>query len=646
MKRMLLIPLLALCALALPATAAEAVKISNVANSIFFRGGGATRGSAGFNGGNYSSQVFDGNFSNPAICNMSGTTELVVDVSHIVTDPDGEAFVTEVVVAHQGNSKYSLYYTTEAEPADILTYGADPRTWLPIDGASNVQEQSLGDAAKVFGLNKTATAVKYVFESFVSWTGSLAEIEVRGYEYIPAKAVKISALNRSIFFRGGGATRGNAGFNGGNYSDMVFDGNFSNPAICNMSGTTELVIPTTGWDSDNNVDTGVAWYVTDFKVAHQGNSKYSLYYTTEAEPADILTYGADPRTWIPIDGASMVQEQSLGDAAKVFGVNKTATAVKYVFESFVSWTASLAEVEVWAMDPSTITCLHENFDPVTATWTLCTFATCTENAMEEAFCPDCGERFEREVPLSKLGHVFVATLTEPGSVTNYGSGYVSCSRTIEDPDTHTNIWSCDFRINFAGEPVDLTTLGGLPINGVVQYTDLTASSTGGLDGGIAPDDVMDGVWANQWNGYWFAEGLSHDEYIQYKFGTTIELTKLEFSVLNQFQTVDFYKFDPATEEETLIKSIPLKKDETDGAPGYIRQTVYFFNEGEGETVTLDAIRMRIGDYVDPVTGETTAYIGEQYGRPRHTCIIEFHPYGTIAGAGKKNPGQPMFILMQ
>ena len=40
--------------------------------------------------------------------------------------------------------------------------------------------------------------------------------------------------------------------------------------------------------------------MTDFKVGHKGNTQYSLYYTTEAEPANILSNAKDPRAWKPI----------------------------------------------------------------------------------------------------------------------------------------------------------------------------------------------------------------------------------------------------------------------------------------------------------------------------------------------------------
>lgn len=433
-----------------------------------------------------------------------------------------------------------------------------------------------------------------------------------------SEVVKISDVSRSIFFRGGGATRGNASFNGGCYSKQVFDGDFENFAYCNLSGVTELVIPTTGLDPDTGDETGTAYFVTEIKVGHLGNAKYSLYYTTDEEPTDILSHGVDPRSWILVEGASQV----LYAGTKTFEVNKPATAVKYVFDTFISWTPSLAEVEVWAMDPSMSSCLHPNVESVP--WSFCTPATCTENGYEERFCPDCDVRFKRENGdvYPKLGHQFVATLVKPGTYSSYGEGFVSCSR-------------CDdVHIVFDGDAVDLTMFGGVPTNGVVPYADLTVSSTGGWEGVIRPSCLMDGSWGDTWGTYWLSNGKGHDQWIQYSFGTTIELTKIEYSVLNQDQTVDFYKFDSKTGEETLLKSIVIVKDETEGAPGFQRKNILFSDESQIAPILVDAIRMRIGDVLDPETGEVMKeYIGVQYGSPYNTAVCEVHPWGTIAGAG-------------
>ena len=162
-------------------------------------------------------------------------------------------------------------------------------------------------------------------------------------------AVKLSSLDRSIFFRDGKGTRGKAGFNGGHYSDKVFDGNFTNYAYQNAAGA-ELVIPTT------DTTTGAAYFVTDFIVGHKGNTRYSLYYTTEAEPATILSNAKDPRNWAKIDGATDVTFAGI----RTNGVNVVATAVKYVFDTTEEWVTSLGEVEVWGVDPTELGCLHQH----------------------------------------------------------------------------------------------------------------------------------------------------------------------------------------------------------------------------------------------------------------------------------------------
>lgn len=616
----LLAPLLAL--LILPAFAIPTpVVVSSAAYASYVKGESG-------NQPNSLLPAFDANDETAIIGSTSGAS-IILDFSTFVTADKPMVYISEIIVNNSGLGSYSLA-TSE-----------DGTIWSNVPGAQTVQRA--GSAS--FPVGVRAKFVKYFF---VNSSGSdLRELTVKGWK--SSAPTKISTVARSLFIRAGRVWIGCAGTNGGDYSCKFFNGTFTDYAYCNNSGVTELVIPTTALNNLGN-DTGTPQYVTEFKVGHKGNAKYSLYYTTNAAP-DYSLYekvgvtnnnhgthrvnyyynglSSDDRNWIAISGATNIQEQG----TMTFNVNQTATAVKYVFDTYANWGQSLAEVEVLAMDPDDLPCTHPNLNLDTATYTLCSPATCTENAKEECICPDCGEHFPREISLSKLGHIYVATLTKMGRPDRYGSGYVSCARTIQDTNTLETVWSCDFRIDFDGHDVDFTTLGGIPINGVVQYTDLTASSTGGQDGGITPEDVKDNVWTDQWNGYWFAVGLSTNEYIQYQFGTTIELTKIDFSVLNQSQTVYFSKFDPETGEETIIKTIPIAKDETEGAPGYQRQTVDFFVYDKLKKTFVDAIRMRIGDYIDPVTGETTKYEGTQYGSRFHTCIIEFHPWGTIQWAG-------------
>ena len=546
--------------------------------------------------------AFDGIKTNTVIGAESGNA-IIIDYTNYVTEDKPMVCVTQIDVTSTGGGTYSLF-TSE-----------DGTVWKPVSAAQHARTTG----TKSYTLGVRALQVKYVFDS--TRGSDLCELAIWGW--MSMKPTKISELDRSIFFRGGSGTRGYAGTNGGHYSNRWFNGNFTDYTYCNGNGVTELVIPTTGLNDQGN-DTGVAWYVTEFKVGHQGNAQYSLYYTTDPEPANITSYASDPRTWTLITGADHVQEAG----TKTYLVNKNATAVKYVFNTCPNWTTHLAEVEVWAMDPYDLPCTHPNLDLATAAWSVCTPPTCTENAYEECFCPDCGIRFDREVPLSKLGHDFVATLTRAGRHDSWGSGYVTCARTIEDPDTHETTWSCDFRIDFDGEDVDLTTLGGPPINGVVQYTDLTVSSTGAQDGGVKPIYLMDGFWDSGWGHAWYAGTCSHNEWVQYAFGTTIELTKIEYSVLNEFQTVEFYKYDPSNGVETLLTSIPVEKIQTIEeredpetgeitqvvtTPGYQRLSVDFFVTDKYKKTFVEAIRMRIGDGFDPETGNIVPYRGLHYG---------------------------------
>lgn len=405
-----------------------------------------------------------------------------------------------------------------------------------------------------------------------------------------ATPVKLSKLGRSIFFRGGGATRGVAGTNGGHYTDRLFNGNFSDYTYCNIVGTTELVIPTTGLD-ENEHDTGVAWFVTEFKVGHAGNSTYSLYYTTEAEPANVLNNAKDPRTWIPIDGAAGIQVAG----TKTYGVNKVATAVKFVFGAAPDWTASLAEVEVWGVHPDDAGCRHPSYtdwEEVPGS------ATCTTFGRKRRKCTVCGEAFELDSDLP-LGHDWVTNLSRPGTSSSYGSGSLVCSR-------------CGETIVF-NVPLDLTTLGGVALPGVVQFTDLSVSDSNPNGGGTGPDDMIDGDWTYDWGSYWFPSTRNEAEWVEYDFGTEIDLAKIEWSVANHAQTLKFYKWD-GENEEPLVE-IPVVGDGSNRE--YQRGSMEF------RGVSLKGIRLHIADS-----------IGVQYGGSRFVSLSELHPWGTVVGAGK------------
>ena len=612
---------LALAAVALPASAApEATNLvlqkSSLAK-IYTSNGNMTanNGTGGFAGGAGIGHWFDGKKrTDTDMWGGGGTYLRDVDAgAYVIIDFSDEQptgyFITQVSISQCGDYPYSIYWSD------------DGATWTAVSGAQNVSKVGEG----IYGVNKTATHVKLVFETYVGMNLNISEIEVWGYAPVPPTNLVLQKSSLAKIYTSNGnmtANNGTGGFAGGAGIGHWFDGKKRTDTDMWGGGGTYLRDVDAGAyviiDFSNEMPDG--YYITDISISQCGDYPYSLYWSK------------DGTTWTAVPNAQNVSKVGEG----IYGVNKIATHVKLVFETYVGMNLNISEIEVWGLDPDDIACTHENVTDDYPEWSVYQAATCTENAWEERFCPDCGERFTREVLLSSLGHIYVATLTESGTITSYGSGTVTCSRE-----------GCDFHIDFDGDAIDFATYGGVPMDGVVQYMNLTTYSQGGVDGGISPADLIDNVWADSWNGFWFAQGLSTNEWIQFAFGTPVEITQIEYSVLNQDQTVYFSKYDPAAGEETLLKTIVIVKDTSDGAPGYQRKTLYFFGgEDANETVTLDALRMRVGDVLDEQGNVAIAYVGTQYGRPYHTCVIEVHPYGTISGAGKKDPGKPMFLLMQ
>lgn len=413
-----------------------------------------------------------------------------------------------------------------------------------------------------------------------------------------ATPVKLSTVGRSILFREGKGIRGNTGLNCGSSSEFLFNGNFTDYGYQSTAGA-ELVIPTTGLNG-NDVDTGVPWYVTEFKVGHKGNTRYSLYYTTEAEPANILSYAKDPRTWIPISGATNIQASGI----KSYPVNTVATAVKYVFDTAIHAVVTVAEVEVWGVDPAEMDCLHPSFTEWEA---LPGSATCTGYGEERCKCTVCGEESIRNT-LPPLGHDWQAHLSRPGTSSAYGSGDVECSR-------------CGEKIVF-NVPLDLTTQGGVAADGLIQFTDLSVSSF--TDGsGVGAKDLIDDDWSWDWGAYWFAATRSESEYVQYDFGTEIDLTKLEWSAPNRTVTLKFYLWDGETEEPLV--EIPVVSDGS--GREYQRGSMEF------RGVVAKGIRLHIVD---------TRGVG--YNGISPVGLSELHPWGTVVGAGKLDASRTRVFL--
>ena len=580
-------------ALALPAQAAEATKISFQQNAKLYRGGSVTSwatGNPGINGSNYAADLFDGNFANYVYQNTAGAY-LVIDLTPICEDPDGQPYVTDVLVGHAGNTKYSLYYTTEEAPAEGST--SDDRTWTPI------VEQTQAGGTKTYGVNAVATAIKYVWDTSLGWGGqSLAEIEVQGYEYVPPKVLKISSLNRFTLYRGGTATKGNFTLNGTSESRQLFDGDFTTYLYQNTAGAY-CVLDTTVFD-ENDVSTGNGYYVTDILIGHAGNTKYSLYYTTEEAPAVGAT--SDDRTWIPII------EQTQAGGTKTYGVNAIATAVKYVWDTSLGWGGtSLAEIEIWGMDPSTIACLHPNLDSVA--WVPVPDSyTCTEFGYMTRACPDCGEVFTTEDPDQPPAHVYEAHLTTPGTVAAYGTGYYECT-------------NCHDRVDFS-EPDNLVrsanaslTFGPL-VPGQVIFTTYTVSSVWHSDWGIKAADMFNGSWTMNYTCW--ATGDLNDQGVDLYFGAPIDLTSVDVAAHNHNHTLQFYNVDDATGTKTLIGEQVVVKAES----------------GEEQRFLVPLYGDTVSTHLYVTTANDSGY--EIWGS-HGMCIVELEPYGTIPGANKLEP---------
>ncbi len=419
----------------------------------------------------------------------------------------------------------------------------------------------------------------------------LAALFAAGSASADATPVKLSELSRSITFREGSGHRGNYGWNGGSSSSAVFDGNFSNYAYQNTAGV-ELVIPTTDKSS------GTAMFVTSFKVGHAGNTQYSLYYTTEAEPADILSKAADPRHWTPIDGATDVQ--AAGE--KTYPVLFVATAVKYVFDTTIGFTPSLGEVEVWGVNPAELSCIH----PHRTGWTAVQgTANCTDFGIDQMQCEDCGEFFQRDSSTAfPIGHDYETVLAERGTSLSYGSGSNVCKR-------------CGDVVLFE-EPRDVVEIGVSLARGIVKFADLSVSSTGNPDWGPRPDLLVDKSWPYTWP-YWYANTKSTSEYVQFDFANAVDLTGVEISVPNRTHTLEFYSVSGGEEELVGERLVEYDSSLTGDNPNQ-KFTVEF------RGVTLQALRIKSNDSNNAL------------------AVYEVHPWITVAGAGKSAAVRTRIII--
>lgn len=332
------------------------------------------------------------------------------------------------------------------------------------------------------------------------------------------------------------------------------------------------------------------YFVTVIAISSLSEKKqYSLYYSADGTTWNAVTDGV---------GISHTGTRSLD-------VNDIATHVKLVFNNIGDgWEAGISEIQVYGMDPADVGCRHPSYTE----WQFVSgSSTCTSPGKEQRKCTVCGETFERDSELySPLGHDYVSTLATPGTSSSFGTGSIGCSRCD---------WSATFNV-----PLDLITLGGVAHNGLVQFTDLSVSSTV-AGAGVGPSDLFDNNWTWGWGAYWIANTRKESEYIQYDFGTEIDLTEIRYSAANRNQTLKFYKWDGETEEP--LAEVSIVKDSS----SYHQGSLSF------RGVTTKGLRMHIVD-AD----------GEPYNGTKPVAFSELHAYGTVVGAGKLDVRRSRIIL--
>jgi len=405
----------------------------------------------------------------------------------------------------------------------------------------------------------------------------------------------ISKQSIATIYKSDGTVNNNA-FGGGTGMGNFFDGNLTSGVYIGPNGRADngsyIILDFT---KDSTMPSG-GWFVTSFAISSATTHKYSLYFSPDGSSWTAVTDGT---------GVSKV-------GTAVYDVNETAQKAKIVFDEIGGWTATVAEIQVYGLDPADLTCLHTHlpeWEPIQAT------ASCTEYGIEQRQCPDCGEWFTRESATAlPLGHDFESHLDAAGTSLQFGSGSITCKR-------------CDWTLDLSDGPVNLVTtvvdgtkIGRVPLPGQVNFTEVTVSSTGSESYGVTPNHLINNNWTHSWNQYWFANSKSTAEYAQYDFGLPIDLTSIDISVPNRNHTLQFYSVDG--DAETLFAEHAVAYDTAieAGDSGYQRFTIDF------RGVTLKTLRVKSDDAENALD------------------ICELHPYGTVNGAGKSAAVRTRIII--
>lgn len=439
--------------------------------------------------------------------------ELLGDANHLV-------YADTVALNMVGNAKYSLYFSEN---------GTD---WEPVSGVERMSASSNA----VHNVKERVKSIKLVFDT-LSGTVELFEFQVWGW--VSTKPQVVSKYAIASFHNPDGSialdNNGNLNeFTGGDNwagGKALFDGNFTRQWPWPRAPKNGFVM--VDFTKNDGTTALQEYYVTEIRVGSTGDLKYTLQYSD------------DGTVWHDVEGAAPVAYPGTA----TFAVGVLAKQVRYVFTEvnggYSQANAFLAEIEVWGMDPDDAPCTH----PAWTAWSpVENSAACLDFGMDERFCTTCGERQTRtNFDLPPIGHDYITTLDRPGKYRKFGSGYITCSRCdLFLPCTNV------YEQASTNGPVDLIKWGGMAVDNVIQFTDFSVTSSDHPQWGPNPKNVIDGNWNWGWCTYWVSAGWN-DQHVDFKFGTTIDLTKIEISVHNHPDCLlQFYDVDDATGEETLL----------------------------------------------------------------------------------------------
>ena len=442
-------------------------------------------------------------------------------------------YITKIKVARLDDTPYSLQVSE------------DGTVWTPITRLISTETY---DAPSGFGTNETwgvwlnAKFVRLNFLRAGSSEEGLAEIEVKGYPVVEAAEEEVVSNSGIASFHnsdGSAMTSNGGGGNNGN-PFRLFDNNFTSMMMFPRAPNNGYVM--IDFTKNDGVSALNEYFVTKIKVGSTGDKRFTL------------QYSADGSTWQNVDGAVSIKYAGTGE----FEVAKKAKKVRYIWVDGSMWdysTEYLAEVQVWGMDPNRMACEHAGLE--SQTWRVVEgSATCTRQGVDERFCPLCEQRFTKTSDEPPLGHDYVTTLIRPGAFKKFGTGTITCTR-------------CDYELSFPNTPetwttngpIDMVSVGGLAMDNLVQFTDLTVTSTDHQEWGPNPVKIIDGGWAKWWVSYWVSAGLNN-QHVDFNFGTTIDLTQIQIVVHNTDQTLLFFDVDDDTGEETQLTDFTILRVDT------------------------------------------------------------------------------------